>query len=595
LLLGTVMPLLHGKAVAATVPPAAAAEELGGEVRSLLGSYLAGRFARSTHETFAAAKFYQRALERDPGSEALLKNAFISELASGNWQRAGALADELVAYEPSHRLARLFLGVREFRARAFDKSDEHFKAASVMPIGELTGTLARAWVLAARSDGKGAVDFLETTKQPDWAQHYLRLHKAMVADAVGDRQAAKQTYERIFETDARSLRPAMAYASHAQHWGQPDLARRIIGRHIEATQPGHPLARALQADINANAEVPLIVNSVEDGLAEVFYGLGEVLASEGGIDIGAIYLQLSLLLRPDAPLALAAMANVYETTRLYEHALATYDRIPRDSPLGSNVAIRKAINLNLMDKVDEAKDLLEKLARAEPTEIRPLDALGNIMRSRKRFEEAAQYYDQAIRLIDKPTKVHWNQYYSRGVSYERLKNWPAAEADLVKALELNPDQPLVLNYLGYSWVDQNKNLKQAMGYITKAVRLKPDDGYFVDSLGWAYYRLGDFKQATMYLEKAVELRPEDPTINDHLGDAFWRVGRTLEARYQWDQALTLKPEPEEIDKIKRKLEEGLPPLKAAGTPPAKKRKDVRRAEPRQKQVEKTDQPPRPFQ
>ncbi|MCC7250645.1 MAG: tetratricopeptide repeat protein [Hyphomicrobium sp.] len=186
-----------------------------------------------------------------------------------------------------------------------------------------------------------------------------------------------------------------------------------------------------------------------------------------------------------------------------------------------------------------------------------LDALGNIMRARKRYADAIPYYDRALALVTKPERRHWVYYYARGTSYERLKNWDAAEVDLEKALSLYPDQPLILNYLGYSWIDQGRKLKEGMAHIEKAVALKPDDGYIVDSLGWAHYMQGNFQEAVRYLERAVELKPDDPVLNDHLGDALWRVGREREARYQWDQALSLKPEPEDEAKIRKKLETGL--------------------------------------
>jgi Flp pilus assembly protein TadD len=201
---------------------------------------------------------------------------------------------------------------------------------------------------------------------------------------------------------------------------------------------------------------------------------------------------------------------------------------------------------------------LDKLAGEHPTDIRPLEALGSIMRGQKQFAEAAEYYTRAIALIDRPEQKYWAFYYSRGTCYERLKKLPEAEADLQKSLQLSPDQPMALNYLGYTWIDHNRNLRQGMALIEKAVRLKPDDGYIVDSLGWAYYRLGNYREALRHLERAVELRPEDATLNDHLGDVYWRVGREREARFQWDQALTLQPEPAEAEKIRHKLEHGLP-------------------------------------
>ncbi|HWK33841.1 MAG TPA: tetratricopeptide repeat protein, partial [Hyphomicrobium sp.] len=232
-------------------------------------------------------------------------------------------------------------------------------------------------------------------------------------------------------------------------------------------------------------------------------------------------------------------------------------------------------DLNSLDKADEAKQILDRLAKQEPDDLKPLDALGNILRARKRYDEAADVYTRAIKLIPKPDKRHWSIYYSRGTCYERLKNWPAAEADLKKALELYPDQPLALNYLGYSWIDQNVNLKEGMSLIEKAVALKPDDGYIVDSLGWAHFKLGNYAEAVRFLERAVELKPQDPVLNDHLGDALWRVGREREAKFQWDQSLTLEPEPDEVEKIKKKLAEGLPPnLEAART---SQRETMRRA------------------
>jgi Flp pilus assembly protein TadD len=193
------------------------------------------------------------------------------------------------------------------------------------------------------------------------------------------------------------------------------------------------------------------------------------------------------------------------------------------------------------------------------------------------------YYSRAIALIDKPEAKHWSYYYARGTCYERIKKWPLAEADLQKALQLSPDQALVLNYLGYSWIDQNRNLKQGLALIEKAVRQKPDDGYIVDSLGWAYFRLHNFKEAAKHLERAVELRPEDPVLNDHLGDAYWRVGREREARFQWEQALTLKPEPEDAEKIKRKLQKGLPAPVQARQP--KRTKEVQGRDQSKKRTE----------
>jgi Flp pilus assembly protein TadD len=185
-------------------------------------------------------------------------------------------------------------------------------------------------------------------------------------------------------------------------------------------------------------------------------------------------------------------------------------------------------------------------------------ALGNVLRGHKKFAECADVYSKGVATLEHPQKANWVVFYFRGICYERSHRWPQAEADLKEALKLFPEQPHVLNYLGYSWIDKGIHLDEGMAMIKRAVQQRPDDGYIVDSLGWAYYKLGNYEEAAKQLERAIELKPEDPTINDHLGDAYWRIGRTLEAHFQWAHARDLKPDPEDLVKIEEKLRSGLP-------------------------------------
>jgi len=524
---------------------------------TLLGNYLAGRVARGDHDTAAAADFYSRALAEDPSNEVILEQSFLLEAAAASWDRAIELARELVKVEPSHRIAQFLLGCDAFKRGDYKEADEHFAAARQGPIADLTSTLARAWVQQANDKTDDALATLDTLSDADWAQFYQHYHRGLIADVAGRREVARAAFAQAFKKNPATLRVADAYARHAVNTDNRKLARQTLKTHI-AKSAEHPLSMALLAEIEAGKTPPLLVTSANDGLAEVFYGIGDALAGEGGLDMGIIFLQFSLYLKPDFPLAQVALAEAYDNAKRYDLELAAFDNVKEDSPLWLNVQIQKAMALNALDRVDDAKALLEKIAEKNPKDVRPLDALGNILRSHERYAEARDYYTRAINLIGKPTKEKWTLFYARGVCNERLKDWPAAEADLKRALELSPDESPVLNYLGYTWVDQSQNLKTAMDYIRKAVKLKPDDGYYIDSLGWAYYRLGNIQSAVEHLERAVELKPDDPVINDHLGDAYWRIGRKFEAKYQWQQSLTLKPDNDLIATIDKKLKDGLP-------------------------------------
>ena len=524
---------------------------------TLLGNYLSGRVARGGHDTLAAATFYSAALAEDPSNELIMEQTFLLQAAAADWDNATKLASQLIKVEPSHRIARFLLGAEAFKKKKYKEADEHFAAARQGPIADLTSTLARAWVQSADNRYDDAMKTLDSLSEADWAQFYQRYHRALIADVAGQRSVARQAFSDAFKKNPGTLRVADAYTRHALNANNRKLARQVLRTHLSKSS-GHPLSEALQQEVEGNNVPPLLVTTPAQGLAEVFYGIGDALAGEGGLDMGITFLQFALYIEPEFPLAHVALAEAYDGARRYDLELAAFDNIKKDSPLWLSVQIQKAFALNAMERVDDAKAMLDDLIKEHPKDVRPLDALGNILRSHERYEEARGYYSRAIELVSRPTKDNWALFYSRGVCNERLKDWPSAEADFTKALVLSPDESLVLNYLGYSWVDQGRNLKQGIDYIRQAVKLKPDDGYYVDSLGWAYYRLGNIEAAVEHLERAVELRPDDPVINDHLGDVYWKIGRQLEAKYQWQQALTLKPENDQITTLKEKIAGGLP-------------------------------------
>jgi tetratricopeptide (TPR) repeat protein len=353
------------------------------------------------------------------------------------------------------------------------------------------------------------------------------------------------------------LRVTEAYARWLSR-NKDSAAATAVYQAFDKKLARHPLIVEGLRDTKAGKKMPPLADSAQAGAAEALYGIGATLTRRGGEDLALVYLQLSLYLQPTHPLALLSLADLYESVKRPQMAIKVYERVPATSPLKRNAQIQLAIDLDSADRTDEAIKILKGVTTDDAKDLEAIMALGNLERGRKKFGDCGATYSRGIDVLpagnDKANSV-W--YYYRGICEERSKEWGKAEADMKKALELQPDQPHVLNYLGYSWIDQGVNLDEGMKMIKRAVEQRPDDGYIVDSLGWAYYRIGNYEEAVKNLERAIDLKPEDPTINDHLGDAYWRVGRTLEAKFQWAHARDLKPEPDDLPKIEAKIANGM--------------------------------------
>jgi tetratricopeptide (TPR) repeat protein len=556
--LGTVTLLLPAtlaaQGTAQIPPPPPTAHDLARISTS--GAYLAARHASVRRDAAAAAAYYRAALRGDPKNVELLERAFLSVLAEGDIDEAFRLGDKVLQHDRNHRVARLVTGLRALKQRKYAAARQSLAQSVRGPITDLAATLLVGWASYGAGDVKGAVDTIDKLQGADWYALFKDLHAGMILDLAGNKKEAGKRLERAHKLDAAALRLVQAYGSWLSRNGRKAEALNVF-RAFDAQLPRHPLiVEAMQAIERGKPLLPL-VETPQVGAAEVLYGLGAALGRRGGEDLGLIYLQLALYLAPAQPLALLSLADLYEQIKSPQLAIKVYERMPQNSPLRRNAEIQLAVNLDVLDRMEEAKQRLNKLIEGHPSDLDAIMALGNILRGRKAFDECAQVYGKGIATIAKPERPNWLIFYFRGICHERAKKWPLAEEDLKVALTLYPDQPHVLNYLGYSWIDQGVNLDEGMRMIQRAVEQRPDDGYIVDSLGWAYYRIGNYEEAVKHLERAVELKPEDPTINDHLGDAYWRTGRTLEARFQWSHARDLKPEPEDLAKIKKKLELGL--------------------------------------
>ncbi len=524
---------------------------------SLLGSYLAGHVANRDNNLEAAAEYYHRALSRDPDNADMLGEAFKAELGAGNMSQAVKLARRLIAVGGSeYGFASLLLGTEAFKSGDYAEAERLFRTVGDSPIIQLTDRLALAWTEFAQGRKAQAIDTLSVRQSADRSQYFQHMHMALAADLAGRPDEARDLYAKAFVRHSTNRRLIQAYARHAAARGDEQLLERILGRYQNGDGADQGL-RALYAELR-NAEQPeLLVTNAREGLAEVYFGIGAVLSSEQAAAVSRFYLQMALYLRPEFDRAYYLLGEIEMRDDRLEAGLEAYRNVDASSSLYLDARIRAAFILNALERSDEGIGMLAAMVEDYPEEPRLLQAIGNILRDQEEYAEAVGYYDKAIKILGEPKPEHWLYYYARGICYERMKVWRKAEVDLQTALELNPDQASVMNYLGYSWVDQNMRLEEAMDLIREAVQREPNNGYYVDSLGWAYYKLGQFEEAVRHLERAVELRPEDPILNDHLGDAYWKVGRTREARFQWSHALSLDPEPEDREYILEKLANGL--------------------------------------
>jgi tetratricopeptide (TPR) repeat protein len=528
------------------------------------GAYLAGRHAQEDGAFGAAASWYEQALRADPQSPELISRTFLMEADDGHFDRALPLAQKALQLDNSDAVADLVLLID--RVKAGDNAGALARAEALPDDGlhRYASPLARAWTRMAMGNLPGAEAASHDLDKFDGFAPLEAFQLGLIYDFAGNPIKAEEFYKKTLTVTGQvNWRLADALANFYERHGRRDEAAAIYARFVK-DNPGSELAEAVQSYKPAMTPAPLI-GSAADGLAEALFDLASVVNRPETIDLALLYDRFALQLQPSLTVAQLLLADILTDQEKPEQSLAILSQIPSNSRYSWSARLRAAANLEALDRIDEATAQLREMAAQEPNWASAAIQLGDLLRGQKRFSEAADAYSEAIkRLKAEAMPPRWTLYYSRGIAYERSDKWNLAEADLEHALELKPDQPLVLNYLGYSWIDRGEKLHRGLKMIEKAVELRPDDGYIVDSLGWAHFRLGDYVSAVEYLEKALELVPEDPTINDHLGDAYWKSGRITEARYQWRRALQFKPEKEDVKPIEAKLDRGLPVTTKAG-------------------------------
>lgn len=539
---------------------------------SRYGAYLAGRYAANERDASSAALFYDKALKFDPGNPELLERAIMSEVADGDLDNAAKHAEDLIGRAPHARIPRIVIAVRAMRDGSYARASEEFERVAGNAAAEIAARLGLAYAKFSEGKTKDASDVISKLSENGGARAFALYHLGVIEDLSGRPKEALAHFEEANRlSEGASLRILLAYAAHLARTGDTAAAKTVYGDFLKKA-PSHPVVRAALARVEAGGVPDRVIASAKQGLAETFYGIASSLSDERSFEIPVFYLQLALALEPRHELSLSLLGDRYEVAERLDDAIKAYGRIPSSSPLYLNARLQIAQAYQKQKKASDALATLNGALTGTADDVELYASIGDVLRSEERYDEAAGAYTKGIVLIGQPQERHWTIYYTRGIAYERSKRWPEAERDLKQALKLKPEQPLVMNYLAYTWVEQGVNTTEALQMLKRAVELRPEDGFVIDSLGWAYYRLGDYKTAIQYLEQAIQLEPSEATINDHLGDAYWRVGRRVEAKYQWQHALNLKPEKGEEPKIRQKIAAGLPDLPPspaqAGTPQA---------------------------
>lgn len=536
---------------------------------------MAGRQAIYASEFDEAVKYYTRALLYDPANPELMEQLALSKLAMGQVGAALTVATQMEELGLRSQVAHMVVVGNLIEQESYD--DLLTREDQRQGIGPLVDGLIRAWAQMGAGSAARALEQFDLVAEENGLRGFAMYHKAMSLALVGDFEGAEAIFADASSGAAMlTRRGAMARAEILSQLDRNEDAITLLNDAFgNSLDPG---LRQLADRLESGTQLPFShVTSVKDGMAEVFFSVGAALNGEASDDYALIYARMAAFLRPDHIDALLLSAQLLDDLGQYDLAVTTYKKVPQDSPDRHAAELGRADALRRADKPDAAIEVLEQLAQDHPTLAGVHTALGDLLRQQEDYTAAITAYDRALELTEDGARSEWFVHYARGISHERLDQWDSAEGDFRRALELNPDQPQVLNYLGYSLVEKQIKLDEALDMIQRAVAARPDSGYIVDSLGWVLYRLGRYEEAVEHMEKAVELMPVDPVVTDHLGDVYWAVGRQREAEFQWKRALSFI-DPEDTDgeadpeRIRRKLEvgldqvlveEGAPPLKVA--------------------------------
>jgi Flp pilus assembly protein TadD len=554
-------------AAALLAPAAAPAQALPDGPRDV-GAYLAAREAGFNRDFAASVPYLERLLAADPDDTSVRERLVVALMALGRFSRAAELAEALAQSAPANPAAALARIAQRFAARDYAAV---LAVTDALPGPAPIDSLAAAWAHLGLGRMTEAQAVLETVSTQSGMGPFAIYCRALMLALVGDAEGALA----LIEDPTSGVQAAFGRRGMLAHIQLLGLAARFdeaIAR-IDQAFPGatDPQISSLRQAYAAGRSLPFdLIGSAAEGMAEVYAVMAGAMRGSSQPQDALIYAQAALAINPALSDARVVVGQLFEELEQPELAAEAYAQVGTEDGFALVAAVGLANTLEARGRIDEAIEVLRAANDRDPASLVAPQLLGDALRRAGRYAEAIPAYTAAIdrhRAAGRP--IDWRLWFARAVAYERTGQWPEAEADFRAALAVEPDQPTVLNYLGYSLVERREKLDEALAMIERAVAGEPDSGYIVDSLAWALFRLGRYTEALPHMERAVSLMPTDPILNDHLGDIYWAVGRQREARFQWRRALSFGPHDDlDMDRVRRKLEVGLDQvLGEEGAPP----------------------------
>ena len=522
-----------------------------------VGPYLAAKHAISHSNFNTASNYYEKVLDKDPTNLTLLGEALFSSIGQGDFKNAEKIAKHYVLIGGKSTASNLILD-----ANLIIKGDFRSVLMNINRSGRanpLTDRLVKAWALIGKGEMTQAkLEFNKISKNINFQQQ-ARYHEALAVAMVGDFEEAEKIFSGqkygVIDLDVRGVE---AYAQILIQVNKKKLALELIEDELSKSfNPHFPLIdlkNKIQEDLLIDYD---FITNPKQGIAEVYLTIAKLLKNKIEHNQVLLLSRIAEYLRPEYPTIVLQVANVLENLQQYDLALDSYSSVNPKNPNYLLAELGRAKNLALLNRESESIEVLKSLSKSHYDNVVVHSSLGNMLRETDRDIEALEAYSTAINLANLRNQPRWPIYFYRGILYEKQKNFVKMESDFREALKISPNQPDVLNFLGYALVEQRKKLPEALQMIKMAVSEKPKSGYIIDSLGWVFYRLSKYELAIEPMERAVELLPVDPIINDHLGDVYWKVGRKREAKFQWKRSLSFFPNEVDAERIRQKLKLGL--------------------------------------